>query len=118
MQKTLMVFGVKPCEMYASMSTSQFAEKFASLLKVESEEHLAKYRVNLAILRKFIKTVPQPKEKTYLQFAKWLKVTYGEEPTSAETDTIIAEDVEFQYDTQVNMLGDGVQTDIQHPNEE
>ena len=46
----LQVFGVKPCEMYASMSTSQFVEKFASLLKVESEEHLAKYRVNLAIL--------------------------------------------------------------------
>ncbi|KAL5509197.1 hypothetical protein EMCRGX_G004518 [Ephydatia muelleri] len=87
-------------------------------LKVESEEHQAKYRVDLAILCKFIQTVPQPKEKNYFQFAKWIKVTHGEEPNSAEIDTIIAEDVEFQYDTQANMLGDGVQTDIQHPNED
>ena len=62
--------------------------------------------------------MPQPKEKNYFQFAKWIKVTHGEEPNSAEIDTIIAEDVEFQYDTQANMLGDGVQTDIQHPNED
>ena len=41
---------VKPYEMHASMSTSPFVDKFASLLKVEGEEHLAKYHVNLDIL--------------------------------------------------------------------
>ena len=88
------------------MSTSQFVEKFASLLKVEGEEHLAKYRVNLDILVSacaemlndyviIVYSVAQVHKnsattKGYLQFAKWLKVTYGKEPTSAEIDTIIA----------------------------
>ncbi|KAL5497472.1 hypothetical protein EMCRGX_G013946 [Ephydatia muelleri] len=91
------ILGQKPYQAYAQLTTDEFADRFSNYIRAGSR-HLVQYKINLAFLRKFVRSNSTYRENTYKHFEKWLLDTFVRgKPSQNEIDTLVAEDFSFSY---------------------
>eukprot|EP00731_Ephydatia_muelleri_P034557 Em0065g18a len=96
-KKDVKILGQKPYQAYAQLTTDEFADRFSNYIRAGSR-HLVQYKINLAFLRKFVRSNSTYRENTYKHFEKWLLDTFVRgKPSQNEIDTLVAEDFSFSY---------------------
>eukprot|EP00731_Ephydatia_muelleri_P002679 Em0001g2679a len=86
-QKSILIFGIKPCQGFLLMRCEEFVTKFLSILKVDKEE-IPNYHLHVAQLRKFCRTEKSSRSMAHKGFDAWLKSNYeGGQPTAVDLQT-------------------------------
>eukprot|EP00731_Ephydatia_muelleri_P016376 Em0009g800a len=91
------ILGLRPCKDFAVLRCDEFVDKFLPFLKVEKEA-IPNYKLHVAVLCKYCRSVLTSQTNTYKGFQTWLKMHFHEGiPSSVEMQTMLAEEDSILY---------------------
>eukprot|EP00731_Ephydatia_muelleri_P033267 Em0027g15a len=91
------ILGLRPCKDFAVLRCDEFVDKFLPFLKVEKEA-IPNYKLHVAVLCKYCRSVLTSQTNTYKWFQTWLKMHFHEGIlSSVEMQTMLAEEDSILY---------------------